>query len=401
MAIQVTETAPSKHPHLNYLDGIRGFSALYVVLHHVSTELNNYQNLHLGPARLMLLMSKLFSWGGHDCVTIFICLSGFSLTIPLAKSGYQTLLVPGNLRNYFIRRALRIAPPYFFAIAGVLLLAAIYPGISIQTPTNWSFALPILDLRTVLYHIFFVHALDPSQVYRLSPQFWSIGTEAQLYFWLPIVIVPFAVKKSFLWGIIASLIACLILIPIKQFDRACLHYVFTFSLGALAADQIFNPQRKGRGYPIGIVSLAVGLYVGSVILAKSTGSIWGTRDLLLSPIMAFGIFALARDTTLSRAIERIRNILSSRPMMFLGKISYSLYLVHYVIIGFLHALFVSNGLSVHHTVIGLILVAPLLSIFIAKLLQMTVEAPSMKLAKNYRDQGQKIVLAESPISALK
>ena len=41
MAIQVTETAPSKYPHLNYLDGIRGFSALYVVLHHVSTELNN------------------------------------------------------------------------------------------------------------------------------------------------------------------------------------------------------------------------------------------------------------------------------------------------------------------------------------------------------------------------
>ncbi len=232
MAIQVNETAPSKQPHLNYLDGIRGLSALYVVLHHVSTELNNYQNLHQGPARLMLLMSKLFSWGGHDCVTIFICLSGFSLTIPLAKSGYQTLLVPENLRNYFIRRALRIAPPYFFAIAGVLFLAAIYPGLSIQTPTNWSFALPILDLRTVLYHIFFVHALEPSQVYRLSPQFWSIGTEAQLYFWLPIVIVPFAVKKSFLWGIIASLIACLILIPIKQFDRACLHYVFTFSLGA-------------------------------------------------------------------------------------------------------------------------------------------------------------------------
>ncbi len=88
-------------------------------------------------------------------------------------------------------------------------------------------------------------------------------------------------------------------------------------------------------------------------------------------------------------------------MMFLGKISYSLYLVHYVIIGFLHALFVANGLSVHLTVIGLILGAPLLSIFIAKLLQMSVEAPSMKLAKNYRDQGQKIVLAESPISAIK
>jgi peptidoglycan/LPS O-acetylase OafA/YrhL len=391
---------PNKH-HLNYLDGIRGICALYVVFHHVSTQLNYYQAMHQGPARLMLLMQKLFSWGGHDCVTIFICLSGFSLTIPLAKGGYDVLNNFGNLRNYFIRRALRIAPPYFCAIIGILLLAAVYPRLSIQTPTNWSFALPILDLQTVLYHLTFVHALDPNHVYRLSPQFWSIGTEAQLYVWLPLVLVPFALRKSILWGVVASLVACLILIPIKQFDRACLHYVFTFSLGALAADQIFNPLRKGVRVSMGVAALALGLFIVNVVLAKSTGSIWGTRDLVLSPVIALGIYLLVKDATPSNVVKRIQALLSTRVMAFLGKISYSLYLVHYVVIGFLHAVLVEKGVSIHLTVVSLILVAPILSIAVAKLLQMAAEAPSMKIAKGYRDRAKKNVLAESPMSPLK
>jgi peptidoglycan/LPS O-acetylase OafA/YrhL len=344
----------------------------------------------------MVIMQRLFAWGGHDCVTVFICLSGFSLTMSLAKSEYRTFLNPGNLKNYFIRRFLRIAPPYYCAILGILVLAAVFPSLSVQTPTNWSFALPILSFQSVVYHLFFVHALDPSQVFKISPQFWSIGTEFQLYAWLPFVLVPLAMRKSMMWGLFVATVAALIFVSIKSFDRACLHFVLTFSLGAFAADQIYNPQSKDK--PINAIALAclAGFVAAVAIFGKVQNSFWAPRDLILSPLMAFGLYCLVKGKGPTKLYERVRKALSSSVMVFLGKISYSLYLVHYVIIGAVHAFLVGRGASVHVTVVSLIVVAPLLSRLIAKLMQIGVEAPSMNFAKRFRDivpdQGQ----VESP-----
>ncbi|MEI7987172.1 MAG: hypothetical protein WCI55_16235, partial [Armatimonadota bacterium] len=74
-----TTNERSPRAHLSYLDGIRGLSALYVMMYHIYHELTNYQSQHIGPSRLIFVIQKLFGWGGHDCVTVFICLSGFSL----------------------------------------------------------------------------------------------------------------------------------------------------------------------------------------------------------------------------------------------------------------------------------------------------------------------------------
>jgi len=330
MAMQVNETAPPKHPHLNYLDGIRGFSAIYVVMYHIYHELTNYQNLHIGPSRLIFLFQKLFGWGGHDCVTIFICLSGFSLAIPLAKARYRNLSNSNQFKNFMIRRALRIAPPYYVSILLIVIAALLFPGLSIPTQTSWNNALPILDARSILYHVTFLHALDPNQIFKISPQFWSIGTEAQLYFWLPLILVPIACRKSILWGVAASLVACLIIIPIKSVESACLHYVFTFSLGALAADLIFNQSKRDKPNDRLAMAVLIIFLAGCLVVAQSTNNIWAFRDMIISPVIAIGLYFLARDLNPGPAIKRIRHILSSRIMMFLGKISYSLYLVHYV-----------------------------------------------------------------------
>lgn len=372
--------------------------AFYVVMFHAYNQVLAYQAAHVGPSRLMYLYQNLFGWGGHDCVTVFICISGFSLTIPLAKGGYAALSSQGAMRNYFIRRFLRIAPPYYVAIAAVVLLAIFYPGLSAATGTPWNNAFPILDARSIFAHLLFVHSLDPTLISLISSSFWSIGTEAQLYFWLPLVLVPIAIRKSMAWGVIASLVLSLMLIPIKAFDLACLNYVFTFSVGAFVADQIFNPKAKEQRPGVAIVAIATLLIVANIVIALSTKSHWAARDSIFTPVLGLCLYILAKGGVAGFIVSSIRRLLSRKVMAYLGKISYSLYLVHYVVIGLVHSALILRGSTPHIIVIAVLVGAPILSIAVAILLQMSVEAPSMRFAKRFRDVPPSPKIAERPIS---
>ncbi|MEI8281197.1 MAG: acyltransferase [Armatimonadota bacterium] len=391
------EAEPQPRLHLNFLDGIRGLSALYVVMYHIYHELTGYQHSHLGPSRLIFAMEKLFGWGGHDCVTVFICLSGFSLAIPLAKASYQNLANRVEMKNYFIRRFLRIAPPYFVAIALIVGLALVFPGLSVPTQTPWNNALPILDARSILFHLTFIQALDPSQVFKISPQFWSIGTEAQLYLWLPLVIVPLAVKRSISWAMGAALLACLVVVQIKNFESACLHYVLTFTAGALAAHQVFSKPKGRERWKLPQIALGVGLFVGALTVAFLRHNSWAVRDIALTPMLGFGLYWLAKDNNPSGIVQAIRAFLGCRPVAFLGRISYSLYLVHYVLLALVHATLVSRGVSVHLTVLVLILGVPFFSVLVAWIMQLLVESPSMNYAKRFRESNMRSEYAKGPI----
>ncbi len=391
------EAMPQPRLHLNFLDGIRGLSAFYVVMYHIYHELTGYQHSHLGPSRLIFAMEKLFGWGGHDCVTVFICLSGFSLAIPLAKANYQNLAKTIEMKNYFIRRFLRIAPPYFVSIALIVGLALAFPILSHPTDTSWNNALPILDARSILFHITFIQALDPSQVFKISPQFWSIGTEAQLYIWLPFVIVPLALKRSISWALGAALLACLVVVQIKSIESACLHYVLTFTVGALAAHQVFSKPEGRERWKLPQIAIGVGLFVGTLAVAFLRHNSWAVRDIALTPFLGFGLYWLAKDHNPSGVIQAIRAFLGSRVIAFLGRISYSLYLVHYVLLALVHATLVSRGVSVHLTVLVLILGVPFLSILMAWIMQLLVEAPTINYAKRFRESNMSSQTAKGPV----
>src|SRR5215472_5595859 len=95
------------------LDGIRGLAALYVVLYHIFLRAwSGYPGANHAP-----FWATLLSYG-RGAVAIFIVLSGFSLGLGPARSGWQ--LKP--IATYAHRRAWRILPPYWAALGFSLVM---------------------------------------------------------------------------------------------------------------------------------------------------------------------------------------------------------------------------------------------------------------------------------------
>ncbi len=112
------------------LDGIRGLAALFVMLHHCwLMSFPGYPN-NTGPATGWLLY-------GHFAVVVFIVLSGFSLAVSPARYGWQL----GGVARFAHRRAWRILPPYWAALAFSLIIAwTVIPQPNEAEPTAKSVA---------------------------------------------------------------------------------------------------------------------------------------------------------------------------------------------------------------------------------------------------------------------
>ena len=113
----VTDALPSKrcqtksrmgaNRRLDFLDGVRALAALYVVAHHIWLTTYPKYPLNTGPWYLGWLAY------GHLAVAVFIVVSGYSLAIGPARRG----LALGSSARFFRRRAWRIIPPYWAALA--------------------------------------------------------------------------------------------------------------------------------------------------------------------------------------------------------------------------------------------------------------------------------------------
>lgn len=142
---------------LEFLDGLRGLAALYVVLSHVWLAERTGWNPHAetgyvvdpglphGLHRAINLLQY-----GHYAVVIFIALSGFCLMLPVARSSEGTL--KDGAANYFKRRFLRILPPYYAAFGLLLLLIALVPGMHKAGNGWWSLSLPAFTPGVIVSH---------------------------------------------------------------------------------------------------------------------------------------------------------------------------------------------------------------------------------------------------------
>ena len=134
----VAEQAPSR-VRLDYLDGVRGLAALFVVFHHAHAEL---EYRYPDTLRKLLHATKFLSWG-HFSVATFIVLSGYCLMLPVAKSADGTLR--GGFLDYISRRARRILPPYYITLALALAMIALVPGVRYATSPDWNH--PLIGFR--------------------------------------------------------------------------------------------------------------------------------------------------------------------------------------------------------------------------------------------------------------
>ena len=227
---------------LEFLDGLRGLAALYVVLFHFSASrfLVDASGARL-PLPLPLRIIAGMMQYGHYAVAIFIVLSGYSLMLPISSASDGQLR--GGLWGYVKRRAWRILPPYYAALLlSVFCLAVGKRWQEMRGGALWS-------------HLLLVHNLHPDWNMAINIPLWSVATEWDIYFVFPLLLLPLWRK----WGMGAVLAAGFglgwlphfLLPPASNLDWACPWYLGLFTLGMGAATiHAAPPARVAQGHSV-------------------------------------------------------------------------------------------------------------------------------------------------------
>jgi peptidoglycan/LPS O-acetylase OafA/YrhL len=298
---------------LEFLDAVRALAALYVVAHHIYLAVYHGFPINTGPAVFTPLLY------GHFGVAVFIVVSGFSLGLAPAQRGWQ--LGRGGYWTFMRRRAWRIIPPYWAALAvSVALVAAI--GTRIDDPISW---------KGVGSHFFLLQ--DVVEGRSPNGALWSIAVEWQLYWVFPLLLLvrrrrgPVVLTALTMAAVVAVGIAAEHGgVVAEKLMRLSPELGALFVFGLVAAAVTSRPSGAGAARSWGTLAVAAG--VVAVVSCARLGTERAVADLywldlVVGVAAACGVAFVTRSST-----SRTRRALEWRPLVSRGRFSYTLYLVH-------------------------------------------------------------------------
>jgi peptidoglycan/LPS O-acetylase OafA/YrhL len=337
------------------LDGIRGLAALFVVLNHIfERSWVGYRAYHAPFWAAWMLY-------GRFAVIMFIALSGFSLGLGPARSGWRFK----SIATYAHRRAWRILPPYWAALGFSLVMTwyvLAQPGWPVPNGKSVAvYGFLVQDAFSQGHHGGFWAAGSPNRA------FWSIAIEVQLYFLLPLLLVLVRrVSARAMVALVAAIVVTIGLLGphVPLMNSALVKFTpdlaVLFAVGLLAAGIVTAGERT-RSQPWAGYALAATVPVIALMVVK--GSTWSNLNLFwldLAWAPAIGCLLAAIATSRPRPVVRF---LDSRLPRSLGSCSYSLYLTHMPIV-----IAVSYGLVLGRVATG----TPTFFVLAAILLPVTV-----------------------------
>jgi peptidoglycan/LPS O-acetylase OafA/YrhL len=304
------------------LDGIRGIAILAVLLHHCRFLLDpGYRFQHL--------LVKLFELGWCGVVLFFV-LSGFLITGILLDSRTS----PNYFSTFYVRRVLRIFPLYYGSLAliflGSRLLHGLLGGVDPLTHINpW-------------WYLGFVQNFRPNSMIfdpYLGP-LWSLAVEEQFYLVWPLLVLLLS-RRALTW-------VCAAIVPLSFAIR--LHYsghsadlsvfVNTFTpasldalaSGALVAIAVRSPIWRRRASLLARPLMIV-CTLWFCMLAWRAGGLFEYEPLIQSWGITALTFVFASVIFVAATTDRgiIAAFLNLKGLRFTGKISYSLYVLHPIV----------------------------------------------------------------------
>lgn len=373
-----------RRKRLVQLDSLRGLAALAVVFHHC---LITFPALH-GPAAFLFDSRQVYPtayrftysplhllWGGHEAVIFFFILSGFVLALP-----YLTENRTGGYFAFVVKRFCRIYLPY----AGVVIVSGLLMGLLADhgvsgasswfqemwsQPITWSV---VKDMALMLGK--YTHNVDTVT--------WSLVHEIRISLIFP-VLVWFVRRLDWKWSLAGGLLLSTTgsyiahrigLVPSTLADS--LYYTGFFVAGAVLAKQHRvveqHVARVAWGWRCALLVVGLGLYnwaweVPQVPLVR--------MPLCMDWVIAGGALVIMVLALASRHLSvRLQHLW----LVWLGKVSYSLYLVHpVVLLTMVYALHTRLPLPV------VVAMVPPISLLVAEVAYRFLEAPSMKLGRRW------------------
>ena len=337
------------------LDGLRGLAALIVIFHHCVMTLAGGREW----VDATILLRPIIA--GPSAVLVFFVLSGFVLYLMVERGD------PFRYAPYLIKRMMRIYPPLLAAvICSALLYTALRPS-PLPALSDWFNAASWQNPPTPQILAGHVLLFDGMAYHSLDNVIWSLVHELRLSLVFPLLAL--AVRRSTLVALTLSLLVSTMskglmapVAPDTMVDIfASLQYLFLFAAGAAMAKHGAAIQAlvaEHRRFPVGPLLLLAGIVIGPMTSGKE-GEIGAIC--LVAASFAYGPMSA---------------MLNRQPFAWLGRVSYSLYLTHLLVL-----LTLVHGLNaVLPTWLILCAVLPL-SLMIAALAYRYVERPSIALGR--------------------
>jgi peptidoglycan/LPS O-acetylase OafA/YrhL len=401
--------APGTAGRIIGLDGARGLSAVGVAVMHVAV---NFSPHTAATTKIGLVgMSLIF----------FYVLSGFLLFLPYVRRLIEdpSVATIPSTRNFAIHRFARIVPGY---LAIFLLCNYVFQVVYVENPelqptgTDKGTGM-ITDPWQLLANLTLVQTYIPKYAFTgLNPS-WSLTLEFAFYASLPLFgYLLFALRKrSSMRPMRLALIAPVVLIVIGFVGKALAplvvqHFGITdpvliqwgpnwdavymrsflanadnFAFGMLAAMLVVAVEQRtvserisGRVRLFSAVGIVVSLVVSLVLIAA--GNLFGLSGIAIASTLVILLIVapLARGqrSGLGEALE-------SAPFRYIGKVSLSLYLLHFPMMLMLYRFGLLAGDSMLGMVANIVMVLAV-TIVASTITYYAVEQPAMNIARRYR-----------------
>lgn len=313
------------HTYLPYVDGLRALAVLSVLIY------------HLNPAWLP---------GGFSGVDVFFVISGFIVSVSVSRVDHLSQVGPQGLVRFmaffYARRIQRIFPALLVCLVATTLATAVL------VPAAW---LSDGIQRTGFFAFFglsnFILAQTGKDYFSPSAEFnpfthtWSLGVEEQFYLVFPLLF--------FLWGLQGGrrrwsprLFGILLMVSVAysawlgSADKTAAFYMLASRFWELAAGVLLfqwmalrgnfsgpvdQPASVGR---VGLAWLSLGLVVYGLVASKAAHYAFpGALPTVL------GTLGLLGSLHGMRAGQWLVRVLTAGPVLWVGRISYSLYLWHW------------------------------------------------------------------------
>jgi len=313
---------PEKGRYMPGLDGLRALSVIAVIAYHL--------DLKWAP-------------GGLLGVGIFFVLSGYLITDQIIAQ-WKRSNKKFNLKDFWLRRARRLLPAMFAMLAFVALWLILFDSSRLAALQGGfvSAALYFNNWWLIFHQVSYFESFGPP-----SPigHLWSLAIEEQFYFIWPIVlmillrIVPQR-GKIFLLALIGAAVSAMAMAFIYDpgTDPSRVYYgtdtrVFALLIGAALAvvgpSQNMTDKISRKARNILDLTGGIGLFIIVFMIWRTNeyeDSLYYGGFVLLSIISAMVIAVLAHPAS------RLARIMGCKPLRWIGRLSYSLYIWHYPVI---------------------------------------------------------------------
>ena len=301
------------------LDGLRFFSFFLVFFSHAfSTKYESIKN----EAWYQIFKFRLFQEGDMG-VSFFFVLSGFLITYLLIKEKEYTNHI--DVKNFYIRRALRIWPLYFFCVFFGFVLFPFFKSYFGQVPTES--ANPILCSTFLNNFDRIINGPPDSSVLSVL---WSVAIEEQFYVVWPILFLVIPPKKFpyvFIAIISISLLYRFLYINSK-IDTHTLGVISDMAIGGLGAYLIINSKSVMNWFQHtkGIYHLIP--YLLTVIILCFKSQIFQADIMIVFKRVITSlifIWIILEQNFSEKSLFKVSNL---KYISFLGKYTYGLYCLH-------------------------------------------------------------------------